>query len=431
MKFLIGPMQKHLEGHKELTAHNGVLKVEPQAEVYIPLLQGNAKIDVLVSEGDEVKIGTKIAERNDHFYVPFFAPISGKVKGIVKRMGSNLRPTDHLVIENDFKDEVLEGLSTLNCDASKEEIVNFMKEKGLVGCGGAGFPTYVKYQTDQCETLIINAVECEPYITADAYNLEQNQAMFKLGVKTMFKASGAKVCYIGIKRTKKELIEILKETFKGETGIEVKPVPDVYPMGWERTLLFTLTNKNYDRLPIEVGCIVSNATTAIKLGEAMTFGTPIVSKIVTVSGDAVKEPHNVICPVGTPFSELVKLSGGYTKDEVSLLAGGPMMGNAIIKEEVCVGPATNAVTVLEYKKVEPLKCLRCGLCVEHCPSALQPVNINNAFKAKDFDRLAKLHTLDCIECGMCSYVCPSHIDVTEGVRQAKRMMGLRAKNGGK
>lgn len=430
MSFLIGPMRKHLEGHKELTAHKETLHVAPLAKVYIPIVQGNAKIEVLVKEGDEVKIGTKIAQRNDHFYVPFYASVSGKVIGIEKRMGSNLRPADHLVIENNFKDEIAENLTTLSLDATREEIVEFIKEKGLVGCGGAGFPTYVKYQTDKCKTLIINAVECEPYITSDAYNISANTDMFKLGVQAMFKASNGKECLIGIKESHPDLIKLLNETFAGIEGIKVVPVPDVYPMGWERTLLFELTKQRYDRLPIEVGCIVSNATTAIKLGEAMTKGTPIYEKIVTVSGDAIKEPHNVICRVGTPFSELIKLCGGVTAEEISLLAGGPMMGGSVTKDEVCVGCATNALTVLKYHKVEPVSCLRCGQCVEHCPSSLQPVNINNAFKAKDFDRLVKLHAQDCIECGMCTYVCPSHIDVTEGIRQAKRMMAFR-KNGGK
>ena len=427
MSFLIGPMKKHIDGHKELTAHNEIVKLADQAKVYIPLLMGNAKIEVCVKEGDLVKIGDVVALRNDHFYVPIYASVSGKVLGIEKRMGSNLRPTDHIVIENDNQYIVADNLSTLDENADAKTIVEFIKEKGLVGCGGAGFPTYVKYLTDKCETLIINAVECEPYITADARMMEEHQDYFKTGVKAMFKASNAKKCLIGIKESKKALIPILVELFKEETDIVVSPVEDVYPMGWERTLLYSLLKKRYDRLPIEVGCIVSNATTAIMLGQAMKTGLPIVEKMVTVSGDAVKEPHNVLVRVGTPFSELVKACGGYTKEAVSLIAGGPMMGTAVTKEEVCVGLATNAVTVLEYKEPLAVNCLRCGKCVDHCPSSLQPVNINNALKANDFDRLAKLKPMDCIECGMCTYICPSKIEVTEGVRRAKRMMALKVK----
>lgn len=427
MSFLIGPMQKHLNGQKELTAHNEILHVAPQERVYIPLAMGNAKIDVLVKENDLVKVGTQIAARNDHFYVPIFASVSGRVVGIEKRMGQALRPVDHLVIESDGKMTKEEGLSTLSLDADSEAIIAFMKEKGLVGCGGAGFPTYVKYQTDKCETLIINAVECEPFITADAREIELHKEDFKRGVMAMLKASKAKKCMVGIKETKKEMIPQLVELFKDQDLISVCPVKDVYPMGWERTLLYALIGKRYDKLPIEVGCIVSNATTAIMLGQAMESGMPIIEKMVTVSGDAIKEPHNVLCPVGTPFSALIATCGGFCKDKVELIAGGPMMGSAVTKDEVCVGLATNAVTVLEYKEVKEMNCLRCGQCVDHCPSGLEPVNINNAFKANDIDRLEKLRPMDCIECGMCTYICPSKIEVTEGIRRAKRAMALRMK----
>ncbi len=425
MSFLIGPMQKHLNGHKELTAHSEVLRVAPQDKVYIPLAMGNSKIEVLVKENDLVKVGTLVAARNDHFYVPIFASVSGKVLGVEKRMGQNLRPTEHLVIESDGKYEKAENLSTLSSDASGEEIIAFMKEKGLVGCGGAGFPTYVKYQTDKCETLIINAVECEPYITADAQTIETHLEDLRRGVLAMFKASGAKTCLVGIKETKKELIPELIEVFKNDTDVKVVPVKDVYPMGWERTLVYALIHKRYDKLPIEVGCIVSNATTAIMLGIAMETGMPIVEKCVTVSGDAIKEPHNVLCPVGTPFSALIEACGGYTKDNINLVAGGPMMGSAVTKDEVVVGLACNAVTVLESKPVQEVSCLRCGKCVDHCPGGLQPVSINNAFKANDTERLEKLRPEDCIECGMCTYICPSKIEVTEGIRRAKRAMALK------
>ncbi len=428
MSFLIGPMRKHINGHKELTAHNEILSLPKLEKVYIPITMGNAKIEVKVKENDSVKVGDVVALRNDHFYVPVFASVSGKVLGIEKRMGSNLKPADHLVIENDGQYTKAEGLSTLSLEeASAEKIIDFMKEKGLVGCGGAGFPTYVKYNTDKCETLIINAVECEPYITSDAQGMGLNKDLFHLGVKAMFKASKAKKCMVGIKVSKKDLIPVLQDLFKDDKGIEVCPVPDVYPMGWERTLVYELIHKRYDRLPIEVNCIVSNATTAIMLGEAMTSGMPIVEKIVTVSGDAIKEPHNVRCRVGTPFSALVEACGGYTSETVSLIAGGPMMGTSVIKDEVVVASSTNALTILAYKPVESLKCLRCGQCVEHCPSGLEPVNISNALKANDVDRLEKLRPMDCIECGMCTYICPSKIEVTENVRKAKRLMALRVK----
>lgn len=425
MAFLIGPMQKHLDGHKELTAHNEIIDLTAGDKVYIPLMHGGAVIKCLVNVGDEVKIGDRIAVRDDHFYVPFFASVSGKVIGIEKRMSSSLRPVDHVVIENDHLDTKAE-LPTLGKDASREEIIDFMKDKGLVGCGGAGFPSYIKYQTDKCETLIINAVECEPYITADARMVEDNKEDFKLGVLSMFKASNAKVCYIGIKESKKELIPQLQELFKNDDNVEVKAVKDVYPMGWERTLVFSILGKRYEKLPIEVGAIVSNATTAIMLARAMNTGLPIYEKLITVSGDGIKEPHNVLCRVGTSFKDLINACGGLKDDadKFALIAGGPMMGTSVIKDEVCIGAASNAVTVLKHVEVKSIACLRCGQCVDHCPSGLEPVNINKALKAKDLDMVKKLHPMDCIECGMCTYVCPSNIEVTEGVRRAKKAMAL-------
>ena len=428
MTFLIGPMQKHLDGHKELTAHKEIIDLPAGARVSIPLLHGNAVIKRFVEVGDSVKIGDRIAARDDHFYVPFFASVSGKVVAIEKKMSAQLRPVDHIVIENDTKDEKA-SLTTLNDDASREDIIDFMKDKGLVGCGGAGFPTYIKYQTDKCETLIINAVECEPYITADAVSIERNLEWFHKGVKTMFKASNARRCLIGIKESKQELIAKLKTLFKADDNIEVCAVKDVYPMGWERTLVYALLKKRYQALPIEVGAIVSNATTAIMLAQAMETGLPIYQKMITVSGLAINEPHNVLCRVGTSFKELIEACGGLKNniDKYAIIAGGPMMGTAVTKDEVAVTAFSNALTVLPFEEVNPLACLRCGQCVDHCPSGLQPVNINKAFKAKDLDLVKKLKAQDCIECGMCTYVCPSKIAVTEGVRRAKRSLALLRK----
>ena len=428
MTFLVGPMQMHLDGHKELTAHNEIIELKPKERVYVPLLHGNAVVKPLVNVGDKVKIGDRIACRDDHFYVPFFAPVSGEVVAIEKHMSCALKPVDHIVIANDGKDEQAD-LATLDEEAKRDDIIDFMKDKGLVGCGGAGFPTYIKYQTDKCSTLIINAVECEPYITADARMIETRMDDFYRGVKALIKASNCRECLIGIKENKTELIALLKERFKDEAMVKICPLKDVYPMGWERTLVYALLKKRYDKLPIEVGVIVSNATTAIMLAQAMTSGLPIYEKMVTVSGEGVKNPHNVLCRVGTTYKELIEACGGYNENisKLALIAGGPMMGNTVTKDEVAITPFANAVTVLKYEDIKPLACLRCGACIDHCPSGLQPVNINKAFKAKDLDLVKKLKAQDCIECGMCTYVCPSKIAVTEGIRRAKRSLALLKK----
>ena len=430
MSLLTGPMRKHLDGHKELTSHTELVKVEAGSLVYIPLINGNSTaVEVLVKEGDSVKVGTMIAKRNDHFTVPYFSSVSGTVKGIQKMMHAGLRPVDHLVIENDGKNEEEQPFGTLNYQtATQEELVTFMMNAGIVGCGGAGFPSYIKYRGCKgIDLLIINAVECEPYITADYKNTSLNMQDLVTGVAAMLKMSGAKEAAIAIKTTKKDFIPTVVEAFKDYSNINVKEVPDVYPMGWERTLVYEITKKRYEKLPGEVGVIVNNATTAIAFGQALSKGMPITHKYVTVSGDGINTPANVLVPVGVKAADVIAACGGYSGEDVLLIAGGPMMGKTITTDQFVITPYSNALTVLKNKPVNQVACLRCGRCSDHCPAGLQPVRINQAEKSKNVAMLEKLSIMDCIECGMCSFVCPSKIDVTEGVRRAKRYMALRAK----
>lgn len=419
--------KKHLNGYKELTFPKTVIEYNPQ-EVAIALQHGNSPVECKVKAGDYVKIGDLIGLKNDFFYVPFFSSISGRVKAIEKRQGLNLKMTDYVVIENDFQNNKAD-LKTLDyVSASKEEIVSFIKEKGILGCGGAGFPTYFKYQTDKCDTLIINAVECEPYISADAASIISFPQDFKTGLKALFKASGAKRCLIGVKENKRIVIDALKELISDLDFCQIVKVKDAYPMGWERSLVYALTKKEYTKLPIEAGVIISNATTVIMCGKALKTGLPIYRKIITVSGDAIKEPHNILTPVGTIISELIACCGGYKSDKVDLIAGGPMMGTSLNNDTFSLTSYSNAITVLAYKAEKEMACLRCTRCIDYCPAGLMPVQIMNTSKSGNIERLQLLHTLDCIECGMCSYVCPSKIAVTDHIRKAKKLLLLRVKH---
>ncbi len=428
MSFLTGPMRKHVNGHKELTDHSELKRVDAGELVYIPLINmGSTAVEVLVKEGDAVKVGTKVASRNDHFKVPLFSSVSGTVKGIEKVMHTSLRPVDHLVLINDGKYEEEAPLTPLDYKtASKEELVEFMMNMGLVGCGGAGFPTYIKYRGVQgIKTLIINAVECEPYLTADYAIMHEALEDLVAGVDALLKMCDAEKAKVCIKETKKDFIPVMKEAFKELDKAEIVAVPDVYPMGWERTLVYEVTKQRYDRLPAEIGCIVNNATTAIAFAQCLRTGMPIVEKIVTVSGDGVVEPCNVRVPVGTKASDIIAACGGYAAEDILLIAGGPMMGKTITNDKFVIGPYNGALTVLKHVPVKSIACLRCGKCSDHCPAGLQPVRINAAEKAKDTDMMKKLGVMDCVECGMCTYICPSKIDVTEGVRRAKRIMALK------
>ena len=425
MTFLIGPMQHHIDGHKDLTEGKDILKVDSD-EVAISLTIGSHNAIPTVQVGDHVKIGQLIGKREDKFYVPVFSSVSGEVVAIEKRMSARLSPAEHIVIKNDHMDEKIH-FRDINFNASKEDLINYMKEIGLLGQGGAGFPSYLKYSTDKCETLIINAVECEPYITADICNVERHLEDFKNGVKVLFRISNAKKCYIGIKKTHEDTISKLTELFNGENNIEVKALKDVYPMGWERTLTYSILGKRYDKLPIEVGAIVTNATTAITLAQTIKTKTYVFERYVTVAGDNLRNPHNVLCRIGTPIKELFEVCGGINASPAIIVMGGPMMGTSVTKDEVTITPINNAVLAFNNKEQDNWPCLRCGRCVEHCPSSLEPVSISEAYQYTDVDRLAKLHVMDCVECGMCTYICPSKIDVTENIRRAKKLFALRGK----
>ena len=428
MSIWIGPMQKHVDGHKDLTNYNEIVTIETPKLVYIPLLNGmNTSFDVLVKEGDQVFVNTKLAVRNDKMTVPLYSPVSGVVKGVQKIMSGILRPVDHIVIENDGKNEAIQSFAPLSIeDASREDLIDFAMNAGIVGCGGAGFPTYIKYKYVQAvDTIIINGVECEPYITADYRMMENYMADMIYGAQAMIKMAGAKEAVIAIKSTKKALIAKLNEAVATVENVTVKPVKDAYPMGWERTLIYNMYKKRYDKLPCEEGFIVNNATTAIAFAQALKEAKPITQKIVTVSGDVIAKPANVSVTVGTKVSEIVAALGGYTSEEISCIAGGPMMGKTITNDQFVITSYTNAVTILKTQPLDPIACLRCGKCNDHCPAGLLPVRINEAEKGKNTDLLVKLHTNDCIECGLCSYVCPSRLDVTEGVRRAKRILALK------
>ncbi len=428
MSFLKGPMRIHLNGHKELTAHKEVLSIQPTQKVYIPLICGLNPIEVLVKPGDKVKIGTVVAMRNDNMKVPLFSSVSGEVVSKEVFMCTHLKPAEHLVIENDMKNEV-ELLPQIDYEnADKQTLIDYTMNAGIVGCGGAGFPTYIKYKfAPAVHTILINAVECEPFITADYKEIEVNTDLLLVGCKAMLKMADANKVKIAIKKTKTEMIAKLKEVFKNEGNVEIVAVPDVYPMGWERTVIYEVFKKRYDKLPGEIGVIVNNATTAIALGNALVNQMPIVNKIVTVSGDAVASPQNVSVAVGTKVKDIIAQCGGYTVEDGLLIAGGPMMGKTITNDEFVITPYTNAITVLKADPIEDVACLRCGRCSDYCPAGLQPVRINNAEKVKDINRLEKLGVNSCIECGLCTYVCPSKLNVTEGIRKAKRYMSLSVK----
>lgn len=430
MSFWTGPGRAHLDGHKEETLHNDIVRVKPLKEVYIPLDNGtNYTFEAAVKEGDKVKVGTLLGKRTGNMVVPYYSPVSGTVSGVVTMMHAVLKPVKHMVIEDDGKYEKVQAFPTLDyTKATREELIDFMMNAGIVGCGGAGFPSYMKYKfAKDLDTLIINAVECEPYITADYRFTRENLDDMLYGARALLKMSTAKRAVIAFKKSKKEICEQLKAVLKDDKEIGVFETPDVYPMGWERTLVYEHGKKRYNRLPSEVGYIINNVTTTIAFARALKYGEGITEKVVTFSGNGLKNPVNVRVPYGTKVAEIVSQIGGYATEDVLLIAGGPMMGKTITTDQFAITNYANAITVLKTEPIRELPCLRCGRCNDTCPAGLLPVRINNAEKAKNLNLIEKLAADQCIECGMCTYICPSKIDVTEGVRRAKRALALKKK----
>ena len=426
--------KKHIDGHKELTAHNEIVDLTDDKDVaslvYFPLVSPNGKeVNLLVKEKQKVKVGTKIIERAD-FEVPIFSSVSGTVKGKEVRYSALVgKPVEHVVIENDYK-YTLEKLPTLDYkNASKEDLVNAIKNAGIVGLGGAGFPTFIKHNSKaEINSMLINAVECEPYLTTDFVSILKEPTLFLEGVNILKKSSGAKEAVIAFKNNKKELIEVLEKELVNYQDIRIVLVKDKYPMGWEKTLIKTIFKKTYSGLPSEVGVVVNNAQTALSVARALINGECIHNRVITVSGNAIKNPQNVLIPVGTLASEILNKCGGVTCENVSLLAGGPMTSKAALNDEFPMYTTFGALTVMESLNIESEACLRCGKCIEHCPAGLQPIQIKNAYDVKDIKDLEAFQVNKCVECGMCSYICPSKIELTDSIRKAKLYFKLSQNN---
>lgn len=394
MSILSGKGKVKLNGQKALTKDKPILSIEAPDVVYIPLVLGVATdFDVHVKEGDHVCIGTKIATRKS-MYVPIYSSVSGTVKGIEKRMHASKRLQQHIVIENDHKNERVKAYEVKDPDhMSQEDIFNAIKELGIVGLGGSGFPTYVKYNNPKnIETILINGVECEPFLTSDHLAMKRDiKALFD-GTHYLIKAAGAQKAIIAIKEHKPDLMEMLVEEAKNYDNIEPREVPDRYPMGWERVLVETVFKKEFDKLPAEIGVIVNNSSTAIALSKGIRKGEPITHRVVTFSGNGLKNPQNVEVAIGTPVNYIVEKIGGYIDDDCDgfLVGGGPMMGKSVMNDTFVIYSHNNAITVMKKEDIKPLPCLKCGECTLHCPAHLQPVRIMQGEKAANVDLIEKL-----------------------------------------
>ncbi len=404
----------------------------PPKTVTIPMsMHIGAPARPVVKVGDLVKVGTLIAEAGGVVSSPIYASVSGKVTKIPDILLSSGTTAPAVVIESDGEMTPEEALMPPVVN-SRDSLLEAVRASGVVGLGGAGFPTHVKLNVDpsRIEYLIINGTECEPYITSDTYTMTERRDDMAYAIEALKTYLGIKNIIIGIESNKKKAIksmmQLMQETAKNCT-VSVKVFPSIYPQGGEKVLIYHATGRvvPVGKLPIDVGCIVLNCTTLAAIGSYLKTGMPLVEKCVTVDGGAVKNAQNVIVPIGTSIADLFDFCGGLTVEPAKVLYGGPMMGIAIPDMTLPVMKNTNAVLALTQKEAALPKttaCIRCGSCTNTCPFGLAPAMFAKAYEKKDTVLLEELGINACMECGCCSFVCPANRPLVQTNKLSKALL---------
>ncbi len=418
--------------HRKNTQDKPALRLDAPASVVIPMsMHIGAPSVPTVKVGDEVKVGTKIAEGGGFVSVPAYSSVSGKVVKIGEILSSNGNMMSAITIESDGLMTPDENIKAPIVD-SKESFVDAVKQSGIVGLGGAGFPVHVKLNVDpsRLEYIIVNGAECEPYVTSDTYTMINRTADMAVAIDALIKFIGVKNIIFGIESNKKKAIASMRSlcsSISGGCRATVKVLPAIYPQGGEKVLIYHTTGRvvGEGKLPIDVGCIVLNCTTLAAIGSYISRGMPLVKKCVTVSGGAVKNPQNVIAPVGTPIGKLFEACGGFTEQPAKILYGGPMMGITVPNTDLPVMKNTNAVLALTQKEAKLPKttaCIRCGTCTNTCPFGMAPAEIAKAYENRDAVKLEALSINTCMECGCCSFVCPANRPLVQTNKLAKAFL---------
>lgn len=420
----------HAHYHKEDTASKPIRRLPPPARVVIPLHQHTgAPCEPLVKVGDEVKVGQKIGDSSARLTAPVHASVSGKVVGISSHPQSGGRDVLSVIIESDGKetlDEHVEPRTDVD-HLSADEIKAVIREAGIVGLGGAAFPTYFKLTPPpgkSFDTVILNGAECEPYLSADHRLMVERPGDIVDGARLLLKATGVNRAYIGIEENKPDAIEAISKAVKGDDRISVVPLKVKYPQGAEKQLIWAILGREVPSggLPVDVGVVVNNVGTAAAVRDAVFSGMPLVERVVTVAGSCIAEPQNVVVKVGMLVSDLIEACGGYSAPPAKVIIGGPMMGVAQFTTDIPVTKGTSGVLLLskdEAAPCEPMPCVRCGKCVEACSMRLMPLWIASYAEAGRFDDAERMNALDCIECGCCSFICPSRRRLVQAIRLAK------------
>ena len=414
---------------KELSKDKPIKELFPEGDMVYPLSQHiGAPAVPVVAKGDYVLAGQLIAEAGGFVSANIHSSVSGTVKAIEPRTLATGGKCNSIVIENDGEYKEVEYVPKTLAELSRDEIRERIKAAGVVGMGGAGFPTNVKLtpkNPDEIDYIIVNGAECEPYLTSDYRRLIEESDKVVMGLKVALALFDHAKGIIGIEDNKPDAIKIMQEKTANEPNIEVKVLKTKYPQGGERCLIYATTGRsiNSSMLPADAGCVVDNVATISAIYRAVAKGEPSMDRIVTVSGDAVHEPGNFKAPFGMNQAELIEAAGGYKVDPEKIISGGPMMGFSMFTVDVPVTKTSSSIlcfTKDEVAQYEPTACINCGRCVEVCPSRLIPSRLADYAEHHDEEAFTKHEGLECMECGSCSYVCPAK-------RQLKQAIGSMRK----
>ena len=420
----------HPDDAKSLTENKQVEAIPLPSEIVVPVRQHiGAPSTVCVEKGQHVAKGDIIAQAGGFVSVPQHASLSGTVKAVEQRRSPLGQFVECVIIESDGEDKWADGLNTeRDTDSmSPQDMLEAVKTAGIVGLGGAAFPTHVKLSPPKdkpIDTIILNGVECEPFATCDHRLMLERSGDIVSGLLYIMSILGCTNAVIGIENNKADAIKTMKDAVKGVNGISVTGLKVKYPQGGEKQLIYAVTGRKVPAggLPMDVGCVVQNVGTAAAVYDAIKYNRPLIERNVTITGDGVQAPYNSLARLGTLFSHLIDRAEGYTVDAAKLIMGGPMMGIAQSTDDVPVVKGTSCLLVLAGEKAltdDERTCISCGRCVDVCPMSLVPSVIASFVEHKHWDSVAEYRAVDCIECGSCTYICPSKRRLVEYIKYGK------------
>lgn len=402
----------------------------PNGDLIFPMSQHiGAPCEPLVKKGDRVLVGQKIGQASGFVSSPIHSSVSGTVKNVTPMLHSNGTKVMSIIIENDNLYEEVELVQNVDYEKlTKKELLEIIKEAGIVGLGGACFPTHIKLAPpEDCkiDSIIINAAECEPYLTCDHRLMLENSGELTEGLKILLHMFPNTKIYVGIENNKKDAIENMKKATSNVKNIEIVSLRTKYPQGAEKQLIYATTQRQVPsgKLPAHVGCIVQNIATVHAIRNAIILGKPLTERVITVTGGTIKTPKNLRVKLGTSLKELIEACDGFTEDPVKIISGGPLMGTTLYSLDTPAIKGSSGLLCLSKSEADltpESSCIRCGKCIEACPMFLIPSKLNALVLKSDYESFEKHHGVDCIECGCCTFVCPAKRHLTQTCREGKK-----------